>query len=396
MLYIVIPTYWTGDKLRTPLKEDLIFDHPTPLDGQDTLRATLDSLCAVQSHTPFRVMIVTAAVHPELGGAAEAKVDSLLDPYRDKLAIAQFSYSALERSRRALADGGFDPASLSLEGYSAIRNCQLFAPALLEAGRIAAIDDDELVAPDFADRTGDFLGSEFEGKRVDGVAGRYYYEWGSFYVKEAEGDREAEGLFRKKQVYQNDSYKGFDALPGRLVPTTITLGGNMVFSPELYNNIPFDPLVTRGEDIDYLINSMLYGYNWMMDKELRIDHFPPPCRSKAKLQEDVIRFVYEREKLRLAAARPDLKTVTAGELEPYPGHFLKDDLDEESLQALAARRMEGDEEYYMSPEEVLAVGTERAAKASAYFDYVGKWRAMLPELRKNRELCAYLDGLFSS
>ncbi len=395
MLYIVIPTYWTGDKYRTPLKEDLIFDHPTPLDGKDTLSATLNSLCAIRSRAPFRVMIVTAAVHPELGAAAEEKVDSLLKPYREKLSVGQFSYGALERSRRALKEAGFEPASLSLEGYSAIRNCQLFAPALLEAGRIAAIDDDELVAPDFADRTGDFLGTENKGMRVDGVAGRYYYEWGSFYVKEAEGDREAEGLFRRKQVFQNDSYRRFDSLAGRLVPTTITLGGNMVFSPELYNNIPFDPLVTRGEDIDYLINSRLYGYNWMMDKELRIDHFPPPCRSKAKLQEDVIRFVYEREKLRLAAGHPGLKAVTAEELAPYPGNFLKDDLEAEALQALAARRMEGNEEYYLSPEEVLATGARRAAKASAYFDYVKVWRAMIPALRKNRELCHDLDGLFS-
>jgi len=394
MQYIVIPTYWTGPSDRAPKKEDLIFDHPTPLDGKDTLTASLESLSLVKSAEPFRVLIITAAVHPELAEQVEAKVESLIAPFRGRLEIGQFSYSALNRLRDALRAEGIPEDAVSLEGYSAIRNCQLLAPALLGATRIAAIDDDELVQTDFSDRTGDFAGKDHEGRRVHGVAGRYFYEWGSFYVREKEGDRDSDSLFRKKQVFQNDSYRSFDEAEGRLVPTTIALGGNMVFTPELFRNVPFDPAVTRGEDIDYLINSMMYGYRWMMDKELRIDHFPPPCRSSAKLQEDVIRFIYEREKIRWSVESGKVEPVTPEMLGAYPGNFLKDDLDEEALRALKERPATGNEEYYLSPEEVLSIGRSRAEDAHRYHDYVLLWRRMIDVLGEDTALCAYLEGLF--
>ncbi len=394
MLYIVIPTYWTGSSGRKPRKDDLIFDHPTPLDGKDTLTNTLDSLCRISSASPFRVLVITAAVHPELQEKAEKKVEELLMPFRNRLDIGQFSYSNLKHIRRILKEKGIEEESISLKGYSAIRNCQLLIPALLGASRIAAIDDDELVYPDFADKTGDFAGTRYGGVRVDGVAGRYFYEWGSFYVRENEKDRESDRLFPRKQVFQNDSYKLFDLTPGRLVPTTITLGGNMVFTPELFRNVPFDPAVTRGEDIDYMINSMMLGYTWMMDKELRIDHFPPPCRNNAKLQEDVIRFIYEREKIRWSRRSDAVSPVAAEDLGAYPGNFLKDNLEEEALISLNERELTGNEEYYLSPEDVISLGKERAERPEKYYEYVQTWRRMIRSLEEETELISLLDGIF--
>jgi len=52
----------------------------------------------------------------------------------------------------------------------------------------------------------------------------------------------------------------------------------------------------------------MLGFNWFLDKELSITNLPPSpsaqdlinTSSYARLQQDVIRFIYQREKIRLS------------------------------------------------------------------------------------------------
>lgn len=114
--------------------------------------------------------------------------------------------------------------------------------------------------------------------------------------------------------------------------TPVALGGNMVFHRDLFIRVGFDPGITRGEDIDYLINARLAGHRFWLDKELLITHLPPEAYGAlpyAKLVQDVYRFVYKREKLRLAGTDP-------AQFDPYPGRFLRDDVEEQALAALQA------------------------------------------------------------
>ncbi len=43
----------------------------------------------------------------------------------------------------------------------------------------------------------------------------------------------------------------------------------------MFQIVPFDPHVTRGEDIDYLMNAKMFGFDFFLDNKLSIKHLPP-------------------------------------------------------------------------------------------------------------------------
>lgn len=302
----------------------------------------------------------------------------------------QFAASDLDIVRKRMSSLGLDPSDISLDGYSSIRNCQLLVPAVMGTDVIAALDDDEIVDPDYAGETLAFVGKQIGKIRADGIAGRYFYESGSYRVKESPESRQTTNVFGRKHALQNDSYDLFDSRQGRVVETSIILGGNMVFSRELFTNVPFDPQVTRGEDIDYLINSRIMGYNWMLDKELKIYHYPPPCNPSHKLQEDIIRFVYEKEKIKLACDKKGWNSVSVDELKPYPGEFFTENLEKDALEALENRKgLSGKEAFFMTPEETMKTARERAKSSVDFFPFAKRWKDTISALSQDDELTEY-------
>ena len=388
-VYIVIPTYWQGTKDREGVKEDLIFDHPTYLDGPDTLSASLESLAKADQSYPFRVLVLSAPVHPELEAMVTARVDSIIDHYRDRLDIGHFHGEALRLLQRHLQQKGFNPNHLSLKGYAAIRNCQLAIPAILGASLIAAIDDDEVVPYNYPTQIRLYAGKN----GIDLIAGRYRYDNGKTFVHDrSEGIKDA-GLFLKKQRYQNMVYQGIEESHEDLVDTSIVLGGNMVFSRPLFTHVPFDPFIRRGEDIDYMINAAMAGFSWKCDKNLWIDHYPPACEERSKLQEDVIRFLYERAKINESKRQEGFNSITAADLGPYPGLFLQDNLEEEALLALHARDTAIQQEpWYLTPEEVLEEGLRLATQVTEYFDFARMWPDMITSLMEEDSLSEQLEA----
>ncbi len=391
MLTIVMPTYWQRKKNQPAKHGDFVFDHPTPLDGKDTLTRTLESLALVEGE--FNVVVITATVNHEIDQEVEVRVEKIISSFRKNYPIMQFAASDLTIVRKRITHLGLKPEDISLDGYSSIRNCQLLVPAVMGSDVIAALDDDEVVEPDYALKTQAFLGKQIGKKRADGIAGRYFYEWGNYRVKEFPGTREAENLFDRKHALQNDSYDLFDSRSGRVVETSITLGGNMVFSRDLFINVPFDPQVTRGEDIDYMINSRMMGYNWMLDKELKIYHFPPPCNPSHKLQEDIIRFIYEKKKIELARNIEGLHAVFVEDLKPYPGEFFTEDLEKDALKALKDRNgFSGKETFFMDPEETMETARQRAEFAVDFFPFIERWKEIISTLSKDDELVGYFQN----
>jgi hypothetical protein len=99
----------------------------------------------------------------------------------------------------------------------------------------------------------------------------------------------------------------------------------MVVARELVKAaIPFDPYTTRGEDIDYLTNVKAEGYEFVLDRELRIMHKPPLSHHEqwVKLREDIIRFLYSRRKLIEHQRYGVKKPIKPEDLDPYPGYFI--------------------------------------------------------------------------
>lgn len=388
MLTIVIPSYWQRNMNQPAQPGDFVFDHPTHLDGPDTLTRTLESLTKVVGE--FNVVVITATVNHTINLDVEARVEEIISPFRKNYKIMQFASSDLDIVRKRMSSLGLDPSDISLDGYSSIRNCQLLVPAVMGTDVIAALDDDEIVDPDYAGETLAFVGKQVGEIRADGIAGRYFYESGSYRVKESPESRQTTNVFGRKHALQNDSYDLFDSRQGRVVETSIILGGNMVFSRELFMNVPFDPMVTRGEDIDYLINSRIMGYNWMLDKELKIYHYPPPCNPSHKLQEDIIRFVYEKEKIKLACKKEGWNSVSIEELKPYPGEFFTENLEKDALEALKDRKgLTGKEAFFMNPEETMKTAHERARSAVDFFPFAERWKDTIYALSNDDQLTDY-------
>jgi hypothetical protein len=298
---IVIPTYWRGPLSEAPLctiESDYIYDHATPLDSEGTLGRALDSLEILNKKHEFAVAVVGAATRQEIKQAVELKVRSILAEYEYDFPIFLIGPDELVLWRRRLKEKGLGEYDmfLSLDGYSNIRNMCLLAALLTDAEVAILFDDDQVYQdPEYLDKALHFIGSRHEGEFVGGVAGYYEQPW--------DGHRLPEPDYEWQRVWggieaMNLALKVIDE-PPRLKKTPFVFGGNMILHRRLFERFPFDPMIPRGEDIDYLINCKLLGYDFFLDNELWIRHLPPPKCAPLwrQMRHDIIRFERERAKL---------------------------------------------------------------------------------------------------
>ncbi|HEV3312347.1 MAG TPA: hypothetical protein VG815_17695, partial [Chloroflexota bacterium] len=298
---------------------------------------------------------------------------------------------------------------LGLSGYSRVRNMQLAVPLALGCDMIVAVDDDEVVTdPRFLERAGEGLGSTIDGHRVDGSGGYYLQdEAGRILLQAPPGSEHAPNLFDRKAVIMNEGTQALEARPGRIVPTPFCFGGNMVFAPELAASVCFDPSITRGEDIDYLINARLAGRWFFMNKDLRILHLPPKGGSYKdvafhKVVQDVLRFVYEREKLVRWREIGGVEEVTAQDLDPYPGEFLGSNLASDAravIEHIIDQTPETDRAALgvaASADEFLNEARSRADEGvRMYRSFQHAWGEMMAQLRQDASLTDYLINRMS-
>jgi hypothetical protein len=209
------------------------------------------------------------------------------------------------------------------------------------------IDDDEVFEdPEFMSKARAFIGKPWDSEFVGAVAGYYLQPDGEWRVKVPKNPW---NVHWDKADRMNEAFERFIGQGPRIKVTPFVFGGNMVVHRDVFTHIPFDPGITRGEDIDFLINMKMFGYSFFLDNTLSIKHLAPPKPHPIwkQIREDVYRFVYERAKLHDQEAREEMVHVSAEDLDPYPGAFLKDDLEEKiekACRVLADRyRSEGKE-----------------------------------------------------
>ena len=326
---IVIPTYWRGPVKEAPLctlESDYAYDHATSLDTDGTLARALESLGNLQGEDDFVVAVVAACTRQEIKQAVELKVQSIVARFDYDFPFLMIGPDELVLWRRRLAAAGFPQYDefLNLDGYSNIRNMCLLAAILTRADVAVLFDDDQVYEdPDYLQKALEHIGREHDGRFVAGLAGWYAREDGDYRLP-APRERWQRQWGGVKAM--NEAFGLIDSEP-RLKETTFVFGGNMVIHRSLFETIPFDPRIPRGEDIDYLINARLFGFHFFLDSDLWIRHLPPPkCAPEwFRLRQDIIRFSRERAKLATQQEGPGLVHVEAEELDPYPGRFLRDD-----------------------------------------------------------------------
>ncbi len=367
-IWIVIPTYWG-------LADAGVYDHPTPLDGTSSLPFLLDSLLQQDSRPNFAALILVSTTTPNYAPAAKVRVRQILAPYKRKLNLHIADVETAQFLDQELGSHGLDLQIASMQGYAAVRNLQLLIPAIMHAEIVIAIDDDEVLPNNYLQQATKWIGGNYQGQQITGIAGPYLDEGGSPYIAQAE---KVSNIFTDKSVFMNETMRQLMAHPNELIKTPMALGGNMIFHRDLFTQVGFDPSITRGEDIDYLINARIAGHAFYFDPKLTITHLPPhhfEAPQYAKMRQDVIRFIYERKKLRLHHLSPD-------QFLPYPGRLLNDEFTASALAALHAVATPEMISKFGSPEEtIIFAGAHAVEYAPQYTTFAAQWRTAIKVLR---------------
>ena len=338
---MVIPSYWAREKEEGRKGGDDIYDHPTPLDQEGTLFRAIQSI-EILKDRDFNLVIIAVATAKDIETQVENKVFNIIKSVSPSLRerVLLFGPSHLAKIHELLISKGKKEYIdlLQLRGYSNIRNLCMFIPHILGSEVAVLIDDDEVFEdPEFITKAKESMGGEIGGKPANAKAGYYLQPDGDYHIKKT---------FSPWMEYwdqvnrMNEAFDKFIGTEPRLKEAPFVFGGNMVIHRNLFTVLPFDPNVPRGEDIDFLINAKIFGFSFFLDNQLSIKHLPPPKSHPTwmQLREDIYRFVYEREKIKNQKEIKGLIKIYPGDLDPYPGCFLKEDLEkkvEESCRLLS-------------------------------------------------------------
>ena len=376
---ITVPTYWFSGRRRDYRIGDVFYDHPTPIDRDGTLARLLKSLENLKGD--FMVVVITSVVESELEDRVERKIESIISPFKSRYPILQFGSKDLKTLKSRLRELGFSAYTkyIDTKGYGNVRNIQLIVAQILKVDVVVGLDDDEVITDDsFLKKALEYVGKKYEGKFVGGVGGFYVDpengEETIMYENHGRKMREENIFFLKREIMDR-AMEMLKMKKGRLVETPLMLGGNMIFHRDLFRKVPFDPYIPRGEDIDYLINARLLGYTLFIDKELFVLHLPPYALSQ--LSPDIARFLYERHKL-VMAEKYGMGSCTPESLDPYPGLFLREDVEKHALDMVQRGLLRSD---FVNEAKKYA-----QEKLPHFFEFMEKWPKLMDILGEDEVL----------
>lgn len=391
---VIIPTYWSRRKSDPWQKGDAVYDHPTPVDEKGTLGRTLESMKLLDERD-FKLVILICPTTPEVEQEAYKQVLSIVRQVGLNAETYLFTAGDLRDMVEIFAANELSDESkklLTMRGYPNVRNMCLLAASILSSDVTLLIDDDEVFEnSDFLTRATEFIGKRVYGDVIHGIAGYYLNKNGKYY-----DDVKPEAWTTYWDRFGAKA-KAFDKIIGsspRIKRTPFAFGGAMVIHRELFECVPFDPKVTRGEDVDYLINSNMYGFSFFLDNTLPIKHLPEPKAHPKwmQLREDIYRFVYQKEKMNAQHKIGNMVMVSPEDFDPYPGEFLKDDLEDKIFKSslmLATQYMaEGDMSACQEALQNIYIAKHDAPpKFNAFDSYRNAqkhWDSIIKSVRKNR------------
>lgn len=394
---VIIPTYWTSAKTtiqrRTP---DAVYDHPTPIESRSPLPRLLDSLQSTDLPIEStEITVIAATTHKTLEEKARERVRKILGKYEDCFRIRPFSASTLKRLSSAdhnLAD------LLDFYGYSNIRNIGLVIAQTLKSEYLVFLDDDVVVNDrGYFRRIQESFGRFTDGNLVGGIAGFYVGEDGEYFLTVDPKAWWQTGWPKEKRM--NEAFK-IASCRKRMTETAFAFGGNMNLHWKMFEKVPFDPYITRGEDMDLLINARMFGFKFMLNTESRVLHLPGERKSRwSEMRQDLYRFLYMREKMLAQKSIRNIKRVPIESLEPYPGHFLRFGflLGFEISSCLNSVRsvQEGNLKSFLEfVRNILqipsALDLARNNRLS-YFEFQRKWADYVPKIRDDKVLRSVLQ-----
>lgn len=393
-IWVAVPTYWSHASDTTG-PEDIIFDHPTPLNEGGTLSRTLESFKVMKGS--FNVIIVAAVAHPSLDNDVHEHVKKLLAPFKDDLNITLVSPSNLTAINEKLSK-----PLLSLTSYGNIRNVQLAVPYAMGAKVVIGIDDDELVEdPDFIKKVMDNIHTTENPTNIHGMAGPYYDRNGEYQIAGADELEDCPNLFIKKNYFMNTALKAAmkQGETKDVFPCNIAFGGNMCMSREMIANTCHDPYIPRGEDYDYVINAKMNGYTYSFQPKMSIVHLPPDSDGSqaadklSKMTCDIKRFIYMKEKNSLFNKLNPDTPFDIDYIMPYPGPYLTEEADLVAHGEDALNTLYPDFNKTGNAKEFAQEASEIAReKVKEYFTVAKEWKEHIVSAENNPELIKLIEG----
>ena len=323
---IVIPSYWAETNRFGEFKERSSYDYTTPLTKPlPELETCLASLEYVRGVLRVVVLVVSS---PEDASAARARVTSICraHPRLNPLVIGEkeASYVSKAVSRMASRSGEV----VSLRGYGAIKNMGLAVAAILGHDTVLFLDDDEVaLGPELLlDATWGLGTKTKQNLPILAKTGFYVNEGASPFARETRIPWSEK--YWAKRVEFNRLMSRNLASPKRLLRSTHLCGGCFSLHAQAFCSVPFDPFITRGEDLDYLINLRAKGLDVWFDNQMVVRSQPDEDRRRVDepsfFLQDAYRWLYEKEKIKAINQRRQLHTITPDSLTPYPAPWISE------------------------------------------------------------------------
>lgn len=395
---IVIPSYWAQSDRLTDIGEVGVYDHVTAVDKpMPELETCLSSLERVRGVLRVIILLVSPLACEE---SARARVNGICrtHPNLNPLVVGRAEASVLMRVVEDQAPS-IPGEPVALRGYGAIRNMGLAVSAALGHDVVVFLDDDEVVLDeDFLIKAVYGLGMKNrQGIPILAKTGYFLDRNDSPY---ASGDRP---LWSERYWSKGEEFNAAmrQRLSGtRISRSTTVCGGCFALTAQVFCKVAFDPVITRGEDLDYLINLRMHGFDMWFDNEWCVKHLPPDIPSHAsRFQQDVYRWMYERRKLQVANDTIGLRRVTPDSLVPYPEPWLSDAVETRIAKTALRRAIVGPErlDYLM----IYLFGRARARRwamgvSDSYLSLETYWPCVMDGLWDNRLLARKLVSMGSA
>lgn len=327
-LSLVFPMFWGRKKKKIYKKGDQFYDHPTALDDEGTIPPLFKSL-SVLKDGDFDIIAVAGANHPSKEKEVERAAKKLLYKHAGKVDVKLhfFSYSHMNRLHDYLRELGKENLleTISLVGYSPLRNACLVAAHILGKDIAVSIDDDCIfIEPDYIGRIKEKIQSEFEGRPILAYCGPYLTAADTIYLNRSLSPHVA---YWKVIDAMNEMFRKYIVESPGLKETPFAIMGNIAVHRDFYTRIPLDPPLQRGEDMDWVMNSHILGERFIMDTELLIKHCPAPrpYPTWRPMREDIYRFRYQQAKIANSREGNGYHQLNRERYMPYPGVFFQED-----------------------------------------------------------------------
>ena len=378
---VVIPTYISARGRREGSSLTTVYDHTTPLGREGELPRCLKSLTRARDLGAVAILV---AAEPGVEEQAAEKIRRIAAqfPQMSIMVVSSQELDIVHRRFEQLGMGRLE-SEVGLTGYSAVRNMGLVLANVLGFDSVVFLDDDEIVEdPDFLVKGMYGLGKlTRRGIPILAKTGYYINEEGTYHSM-------SQDKWYNHYWEQGKAFNAWidEAMAGpRLSRSNHVCGGCLAIHREAFKRLSFDPWISRGEDLDYLLNLRMYGSDIWFDNQWALRHLPPKTVNEGRrFRQDVYRWLYEFRKMEYSRTQIDLQQVKPSSLVPYPGPFLEPGIQKRIkrtaiLRSLARRDKR---EYRKAAKAARAEAAEYASRNCAkYFEFQYVW----PELMARTE-----------